>query len=97
MLDNFRKKDNARPSYTPPPSPYGRMQEALSPTPAAAETPKPEAPRAEIPKPELPKPESPRADAVLGASIPATGGPSNGLKPVEKGNSRNLLELAAPW
>ena len=67
MLDNFRKKDNARPSYTPPPSPYGRMQEALSPTPAAAETPKPEAPRAEIPKPELPKPESPRADAVLGA------------------------------
>lgn len=58
MLD-FRKKDPARPGYTPPPSPYGRMQEALSPAPPA-----PEAPKAELPKLELPKSEPPRTDAA---------------------------------
>lgn len=62
MLD-FRKKDPTRPGYTPPPSPYGRMQEALSPaTPAPAA--KPEAPKAELPKLELPKSEPPRTDAA---------------------------------
>ncbi len=35
MLENFRKKDVSRPGYTPSPSPYGRMQEALSHPPAA--------------------------------------------------------------
>lgn len=64
MLENFRKKDISRPGYTPSPSPYGRMQEALSPTPPAPETPKPELPKAEIPKPEMPKAESPRIDAA---------------------------------
>lgn len=62
MLENFRKKDASRPGYTPSPSPYGRMQEALSPTPPAAEAPKPE-----LPKPEMPKAESPRTDATHSA------------------------------
>jgi cytoskeletal protein CcmA (bactofilin family) len=47
MLENFRKKDASRPGYTPAPSPFGRMQEALSPVPPAAEAPKPESPKAE--------------------------------------------------
>jgi cytoskeletal protein CcmA (bactofilin family) len=64
MLENFRKKDVSRPGYTPPPSPYGRMQEALAPTPPAAETPKPELPKAELPKAELPRAEPPRTDAA---------------------------------
>jgi cytoskeletal protein CcmA (bactofilin family) len=45
MLDSLRKKDTSRPGYNPPPSPFSKMQEALSPTspaPATAET-KPEA------------------------------------------------------
>lgn len=66
MLENFRKKDALRPPYNPP-SPYGRMQEALSPTPPAAETPKPESPKPELQRPELPKLELPRTDAVHGA------------------------------
>jgi len=65
MLENFRKKDVARPGYTPSQSPYGRMQEALSPTPQAPEAPKLESPRPEIPRPEMPKAESPRTDAAL--------------------------------
>ncbi len=56
MLENFRKKDVSRPGYTPSPSPYGRMQEALSHPPAA-----------EPPKPETPKPEAHRADAAPSA------------------------------
>jgi cytoskeletal protein CcmA (bactofilin family) len=64
MLENFRKKDVTRPGYTQPPSPYGRVQEALSPAPPPPETPKPELPKAEWPKPELPKAESPRTDAA---------------------------------
>jgi cytoskeletal protein CcmA (bactofilin family) len=63
MLENFRKRDVSRPGYTPP-SPYGRMQEALG-HPPAAETPKPEAP-----KPEASKPEPPRADPA-GSAKPA--------------------------
>ncbi len=55
MLENFRKKDVVRPGYTPSPSPYGRMQEALSPTPPVAEPPKPELPKAEMPKVEPPR------------------------------------------
>ena len=54
MLENFRKKDVSRPGYTPAPSPFGRMQEALSPAP----------PVADAPKPELPKAEPARADAA---------------------------------
>lgn len=75
MLENFRKKDVSRPGYTPSPSPYGRMQEALSPTPPAPETskhalqkpemPKPEMPKPEMPKPEIPKPEIPRPESLL--------------------------------
>lgn len=48
MLDSLRKRDNSRPGYTPPApapqspqSPFGRMQEALSPatsTPPVAST-----------------------------------------------------------
>jgi cytoskeletal protein CcmA (bactofilin family) len=35
MLDSLRKKDSTRAGYVPPQSPYGKMQEALSPaTPA---------------------------------------------------------------
>jgi cytoskeletal protein CcmA (bactofilin family) len=62
MLENFRKKDVPRPGHMPAPSPYGRMQEALSPTPPAPETIK-----SELPKPELSKPEMNRNDAVQGA------------------------------
>jgi len=64
MLENFRKKDASRPGYQPSPSPYGRMQEALSPTPQAAETPKLELPKPELPKQETSKAESPRTDAA---------------------------------
>ena len=64
MLENFRKKDVTRPGYTPSPSPYGRMQEALSPTPPASETLKSELPKPEMPKPDMPKAESPRSDAA---------------------------------
>lgn len=60
MLENFRKKDAPRPGYTPAPSPFGRMQEALSHPPPAAET----------PKPEVPKTEPPRADATPAAKLP---------------------------
>jgi cytoskeletal protein CcmA (bactofilin family) len=74
MLENFRKKDVSRPGYTPSPSPYGRMQEALSPTPPApAEAPKPEllkpaeSSKPELPKAEVPKPESPRTDTAHSA------------------------------
>ena len=47
MLENFRKKDAPRPGYTPEPSPFGRMQEALSHAPPPAATPKHETPKAE--------------------------------------------------
>jgi cytoskeletal protein CcmA (bactofilin family) len=47
MLENFRKKDVSRPGYTPAPSPFGRMQEALSPAPPVADAPKAESPKAE--------------------------------------------------
>lgn len=47
MLENFRKKDVSRPGYTPAPSPFGRMQEALSPAPSAADAAKRESPKAE--------------------------------------------------
>jgi len=57
MLESFRRKDVSRPVYTPSPSPYGRMQEALKPTPPAPET----------PKLELPKAEPPQADAATTA------------------------------
>ena len=41
MLDSLRRKDT-RPGYTPPQSPYGKMQEALSPAQTALnEAPKP--------------------------------------------------------
>ncbi len=59
MLENFRKKDAPRPAYTPAPSPFGRMQEALSHPPPAAET-----------KPEAPKTEPHRADATPAAKSP---------------------------
>ena len=59
MFENLRKKDVSRPGHTPSPSPYGRMQQALSPTP-----PTPETPKLELPKAEPPKAESPRADAA---------------------------------
>jgi cytoskeletal protein CcmA (bactofilin family) len=55
MLENFRKKDVS-------PSPYKRMQEALSPAPPA-----PQASKPELPKQEMPKAESPRTDATLNA------------------------------
>ena len=43
MLDSLRKKDPTRTGYTPPSSPFGKMQEALSPTsPAAPVESKPE-------------------------------------------------------
>lgn len=61
MLESFRKKDS-RADSLPSSSPYGRMQEALSPTPPATPTPKPESP-----KPEMPKAESSRSDATLSA------------------------------
>jgi cytoskeletal protein CcmA (bactofilin family) len=66
MLENFRKKDAPRAGYTPSPTPYGRMQEALSPTPPAPETPKAEMLKPDLPKPEMPRPESPRVDATHG-------------------------------
>jgi len=47
MLENFRKKDVTRPGYTPAASAFGRMQEALSPAPPAAQMPKTEPPRAD--------------------------------------------------
>jgi len=76
MLENFRKRDVPRPAYAPSPSPYGRMQEALSPTPHAPETPKPELPKAELPKAELPKAELPKAEMpkqeMLKAESPRT-------------------------
>ena len=59
MLESFRKKDSPRPGYTPAPSQFGRMQEALSPTPAT-----------ETPKPELPKAETSRTDATTAARLP---------------------------
>lgn len=62
MLENFRKKDASRPDPTPSHSPYGRMQEALSPTPPAPQTPKPE-----LKAPEMPKADSPRTDAAASA------------------------------
>lgn len=71
MLESFRKKDSSRPDSLPSSSPYGRMQEALSPTPPAAPTPKPESA-----KPETPKAESPRSDAPAGAK-PADKGESS--------------------
>lgn len=52
MLDNFRKKDVS-------PTPYQRMQEALSPAPPA-----PQALKPELSKPEIPKTELPRTDAT---------------------------------
>lgn len=67
MLESFRKKDVSRPGYTPPPTPYGRMQEALSPTPPAPVAPKPELPKPELPKADLPKAELPRTDATQSA------------------------------
>ena len=57
MLDNFRKRDSTRVAPAQPQSPYGRMQEALSPAPAGVET----------PKPALPKADPPRADAATHA------------------------------
>lgn len=54
MLDSFRKKDSTRAAPAQPQSPYGRMQQALSPAPAGAEA----------PKSALPKTEPPRADAA---------------------------------
>ena len=36
MLDSLRRKDTTRPGYTPPQSPYGKMQEALSTPPSTA-------------------------------------------------------------
>jgi cytoskeletal protein CcmA (bactofilin family) len=71
MLENFRKKDAPRPGYTPSPSPYGRMQEALSPTPPAQEPQKPELLKPEMPKPETPKAEPPRTDAAQGVKAAA--------------------------
>lgn len=72
MLENFRKKDAARPGYTPSPSPYGQMQEALSPGPAPAAS-KPEPAKAELPKLELPKAEPHRPDGAPAAK-PANSG-----------------------
>ena len=54
MLDSFRKKESPR---AQPQSPYGRMQEALSPASTGAE----------MPKPALPKADPPRADAAIQA------------------------------
>ena len=77
MLENFRRKDNSRLGNTSSQSPYGRMQEALSPAPPAPETPKyplpksdmqklemqrPDIPRADMPRPEMPRPDMPRPD-----------------------------------
>jgi cytoskeletal protein CcmA (bactofilin family) len=59
MLENFRRKDTTRPGHAPAPSPFGRMQEALSPAPPPAET-----------KHEPPKTEPPRADATPAAKSP---------------------------
>jgi cytoskeletal protein CcmA (bactofilin family) len=59
MLDNFRKRDSTRAAPVQSQSPYGRMQEALSPAPAGAET----------PKAALPKTDPPRAEAA--AQMPA--------------------------
>ncbi len=63
MLENFRKKDASRPGYAPSPSPYGQMQEALSPAPAPAAS-KPEPVKAELPKLELPKSDPHRPDGA---------------------------------
>ena len=57
MLDSFRKKDSTRAAPAQPQTPYGRMQEALTPAPAGAGT----------PKPALPKAEPPRSDAATQA------------------------------
>lgn len=64
MVDSFRKRDPTRPANTPL-SPYGRMQDALSPAPSAAPAPKPEPPKAE----------PARSDAAPGAK-PANQGES---------------------
>ena len=64
MLENFRKKDGVRPAYNPP-SPYGRMQEALSPTPPPVETPKPESPKPEMQRPEMQRPELPKPELPM--------------------------------
>lgn len=47
MLDSLRKKDN-RSGYTPPLSPYGKMQEALNPSAPAQGTASPEPARTEV-------------------------------------------------
>lgn len=39
MLDSLRKKDTTRAGYTPPQSPYGKMQEALGSAPSASPAP----------------------------------------------------------
>jgi len=84
MLENFRKKDVSRPGYTPSPSPYGRIQEALSPTPPVLETPRLELPKPEMPKPEMPKVESPRTDAA------------HSLKPANKGEESVSKLIVGP-
>jgi cytoskeletal protein CcmA (bactofilin family) len=71
MLETFRKKDASRPDPVPSPSPYGRMQEALSPTAPAPQTPKPE-----LKMPETPKADSPRTDAAHGAKPASQGAES---------------------
>jgi len=89
MLDSLRKRDNSRPGYTPPQtpapqspqSPFGRMQEALSPassTPSTANPP----PTATTPSDEV------RADSGKSVTGESTGsklivGPDIKLKGAE--------------
>jgi len=75
MLENFRKKDGARPGNSPVVSPYGRMQEALRHPPATA-TPNPDASKPDAPKPDTPQAHSPRADAAPGAHPASKAGES---------------------
>lgn len=88
MLDSLRKRDNSRPGYTPPQapapqSPFGRMQEALSPAlppPAASTTP--------TTTPAAASPEEAKPDAGKSATAESTGsklivGPDIKLKGAE--------------
>ena len=80
MLDSLRKRDSARPGYTPPQSPapqspFGRMQEALSPASAA--------PPATTPQAEAPQPEADKAAAGESTGSKLFVGPDIKLKGAE--------------
>lgn len=79
MLEGFRKRDVARPPGALSDSPYGQMQQALSPT-ATAEAAKREAAKTETPQPAAPVKPSPAGDSAV---CKLTVGPDIKLKGAE--------------